>query len=83
MVMGVIVISSRDETVQCVIMTIEGIVVFDARYDPFRGTIISTRIFQGTIKPGDIIRFMSNDAIHKVEEVGLFQACFKHRLVLA
>ena len=29
--------------------------IFDARYDPFRGTIISTRIFQGTIKPGDII----------------------------
>jgi GTP-binding protein LepA len=33
--------------------------IFDARYDAFRGTIISTRIFQGTIKPGDIIRFMS------------------------
>src|SRR5210317_1332807 len=47
--------------------------IFDARYDPFRGTIISTRIFQGTIKPGDIIRFMSNNAVHKVEEVGLFR----------
>jgi GTP-binding protein LepA len=47
--------------------------IFDARYDPFRGTVISTRIFQGTIKPGDIIRFMSNNAIHKVEEVGLFR----------
>lgn len=33
LVMGVIVISSRDKTVQCAIMTIEGIVVFDARYD--------------------------------------------------
>lgn len=47
--------------------------IFDARYDPFRGTIISTRIFQGTIKPGDIIRFMSSNAVHKVEEVGLFR----------
>jgi len=47
--------------------------IFDARYDAFRGTIISTRIFQGTIKPGDIIRFMSNNAVHKVEEVGLFR----------
>jgi len=47
--------------------------IFDARYDAFRGTIISTRIFQGTIKPGDIIRFMSNNSVHKVEEVGLFR----------
>jgi len=47
--------------------------IFDARYDPFRGTVISTRIFQGTVKPGDIIQFMSNNVSHKVEEVGLFQ----------
>src|SRR5210317_739227 len=47
--------------------------IFDARYDPFRGTIISTRIFEGTVKPGDIILFMSNNAVHKVEEVGLFR----------
>ena len=47
--------------------------IFDARYDAFRGTIISTRIFQGSIKPGDIIRFMSNNTVHKVEEVGLFR----------
>jgi GTP-binding protein LepA len=47
--------------------------IFDARYDAFRGTIISTRIFQGTIKPGDIIRFMSSNTVHKVEEVGLFR----------
>ena len=47
--------------------------IFDARYDAFRGTIISTRIFQGTVKPGDIIRFMANNAVHKVEEVGLFR----------
>lgn len=33
LLMGVIVISSRDKTVQCAIMTIEGIVVFDARHD--------------------------------------------------
>lgn len=33
LVMGVSVISSRDKTAQCVIMTIEGIVLFDARYD--------------------------------------------------
>ncbi len=33
LVMGVTVISSRDKTAHCVLMTIEGLVVFDARYD--------------------------------------------------
>ena len=47
--------------------------IFDANYDPFRGTIISVRIVNGTIRAGDLIRFMSNNAEYKVEEVGLFQ----------
>ncbi|PLX47819.1 MAG: elongation factor 4 [Desulfobulbaceae bacterium] len=47
--------------------------IFDASYDPFRGTIISVRIINGTIKPGDTIIFMSNNTSYKVEEVGLFR----------
>ncbi|MEA3230745.1 MAG: GTP-binding protein, partial [Thermodesulfobacteriota bacterium] len=47
--------------------------IFDSHYDPFRGTIVHFRIFDGTIKPGEWIRFMSNDAVYKVEEVGLFR----------
>ncbi|MDF1593707.1 MAG: translation elongation factor 4 [Desulfobacterales bacterium] len=47
--------------------------IFDSHYDPFRGTIIHCRIFQGTIKPGDTIVFMSNNATYKVEEIGIFQ----------
>ncbi len=46
--------------------------IFDAKYDPFRGTVIYCRLFDGTVKKGDSIRFMSNNAVHKVEEVGLF-----------
>ena len=46
--------------------------VFDAHYDPFRGAIVSFRIFSGTVKPGDTIRLMSNKAAYRVEEVGLF-----------
>ena len=57
--------------------------IFDARYDPFRGTIISARIFQGSIKPGDIIRFMSNNAVHKVEEVGLFRLTREPQKILS
>jgi len=47
--------------------------IFDANYDSFRGTIISCRIVEGTVRPGEIIKFMSNNAEYKVEEVGLFQ----------
>jgi len=47
--------------------------IFDSHYDPFRGTIVYLRIFQGKMKPGDTIKFMSNSATYRVEEVGLFQ----------
>lgn len=46
--------------------------IFDAQYDPFRGTIIHCRIFEGSVKSGDIIKFMSNGVTYKVEEVGHF-----------
>jgi GTP-binding protein LepA len=47
--------------------------IFDAHYDPFRGTIVSCRLFDGFLRPGDIIRLMYNEAAYKVEEVGLFK----------
>jgi GTP-binding protein LepA len=47
--------------------------IFDSHYDSYRGTIIHCRVFEGTVKPGDIIRFMSNRATYRVEEVGIFQ----------
>ena len=47
--------------------------IFDSHYDPFRGTVVHFRVFDGCIRPGDIIRFMSNNATYKVEEVGVFQ----------
>jgi len=47
--------------------------IFDAHYDPFRGVIVSCRIFSGTIRPGDTIMLMSNNTQYKVEEVGIFR----------
>lgn len=47
--------------------------IFDSHYDPFRGTVVHVRIFQGKIRPGDKMMFMSNRAEYKVEEVGIFQ----------
>lgn len=46
--------------------------IFDATYDPYQGTIVSCRIFNGRVKPGDTIQFMHNQTTHKVEEVGSF-----------
>jgi GTP-binding protein LepA len=47
--------------------------IFDSHYDPFRGTIVHFRVFQGRLKPKDLITFMSNNAVYKVEEIGIFQ----------
>ncbi len=46
--------------------------IFDAHYDSYRGTVIHCRVFNGTVKGGDIIRLMYNKATYKVEEVGHF-----------
>jgi GTP-binding protein LepA len=57
--------------------------IFDAHYDPFRGTVVSCRIFDGTLRPGDMIRLMHNDATYKVEEIGLFKITREPRKELA
>jgi len=47
--------------------------IFDSHYDPYRGTVVHFRVFQGRISKGDVISFMFNKAAYKVEEVGIFQ----------
>ena len=46
--------------------------IFDSHYDPYRGVIVHIRIFQGIMRAGQEIKFMSNNAKYKVEEVGVF-----------
>ncbi|NPU85742.1 MAG: elongation factor 4 [Syntrophaceae bacterium] len=57
--------------------------IFDAKYDPFRGTVINCRIFDGTVKSGDTIRFMYNGTTYRVEEVGRFLLSREKRSVLS
>ncbi|MCL2789029.1 MAG: translation elongation factor 4 [Desulfobulbus sp.] len=57
--------------------------IFDAQYDPYRGTVISVRIVNGTIKTGDQIIFMSNGAEYRVEELGIFRLRREPRQQLA
>jgi len=47
--------------------------IFDAQYDSFRGAVVYCRVFDGQMQPGDLIRLMSLEAVHKVEEVGVFR----------
>jgi GTP-binding protein LepA len=47
--------------------------IFDSHYDSYRGTVVHLRVFHGQIKPGDTIIFKSNRAVHRIEEVGIFQ----------
>lgn len=45
--------------------------IFDSFYDSYRGVIIFVRIMEGSVHVGDHIRFMTNDAVYEVTEVGV------------
>ncbi|PYF04255.1 translation elongation factor 4 [Ureibacillus chungkukjangi] len=45
--------------------------IFDSVYDAYKGVIISIRIVNGTVKPGDKIRMMATGAEFEVIEVGV------------
>ena len=47
--------------------------VFDCRYDPYRGVVVHIRMFGGKIKPGQTIRFMSSGSEYKIENTGVFK----------
>ncbi|MDR1086060.1 MAG: translation elongation factor 4 [Deltaproteobacteria bacterium] len=47
--------------------------IFDAFYDPFRGTVVAVRVVDGRLKAGDHILLMASEAQYRTEEVGLFK----------
>lgn len=46
--------------------------IFDSHWDPYRGTVVHIRIFDGTITPGQTIRLWAISANYRVEETGIF-----------
>ena len=46
--------------------------IFDSYYDNYKGVVIYARIFDGRIKPGDIIRLMNTGKRYEVTEVGVY-----------
>jgi GTP-binding protein LepA len=47
--------------------------IFDCHYDPYRGVIVHLRLFDGKIKKGMKISFMSSGSVYEVETVGVFK----------
>ncbi|MFU8793545.1 MAG: translation elongation factor 4 [Acholeplasmataceae bacterium] len=45
--------------------------VFDSVFDPYKGVIPSIRVVNGTVKKGDMVKFMASDAVYEVLEVGV------------
>lgn len=46
--------------------------IFDSVFNSYKGVIPSIRVFNGIIKKGDKIRFISSQATYEVMEVGIF-----------
>ncbi|EST89922.1 elongation factor 4 [Vagococcus lutrae LBD1] len=46
--------------------------IFDSIYDSYRGVVLSVRIVDGMVKPGDEIMLMQNGKKFEVTEVGVF-----------
>lgn len=45
--------------------------LFDSWFDSYRGVIILVRIIDGTLKKGDRIKFLSNNAEYEISELGV------------
>src|SRR5207245_9853473 len=45
--------------------------IFHSWFDPYRGVVVFTRIFEGTMRRGQKIRLWSNGHVSEVETLGL------------
>ncbi len=47
--------------------------IFDAKYDAYRGVVVYVRVMDGAIQPGQRIRMMATEKEFVVDEVGVFR----------
>ncbi len=48
-------------------------VIFDSVFNPFRGIIAYFRVFNGTIRKNDLVRFIHTDAEYTADEIGIMK----------
>ncbi len=46
--------------------------IFDSFFDAYQGAVVFVRLFEGRIRPGMKIRFISSDKAYEVTQVGVF-----------
>lgn len=46
--------------------------IFDSKYDQYKGVMVFARVFEGSVKKGSKIKMMATDAVFEVVEVGYF-----------
>ena len=46
--------------------------VFDSKYDAYRGVVVYVRLFSGSLKPGEKVRMMGTNMDYEIKEVGIF-----------
>jgi GTP-binding protein LepA len=47
--------------------------IFDSVFNQYRGSIVYARVFDGTLRKGDHMRFMSNGKEYDAEEIGILR----------
>ena len=47
--------------------------IFDSVYNQFRGVIAYVKIVNGTIRKGDVVKFVSTEKLYNVDEVGVLK----------
>ena len=46
--------------------------IFDSVFDTYRGVVAYSRVFSGSMMPGQAVRFMSTGKSYEIKEVGIF-----------
>jgi len=47
--------------------------IFDSKYDSYRGVVVYLRVFDGELKEGDKVMFFANGKVFEAEEVGILK----------
>ncbi|MFA4888329.1 MAG: translation elongation factor 4 [Candidatus Omnitrophota bacterium] len=47
--------------------------VFDCRFDPYKGVVVFVRVFDGKITPATQIKMLHSGRLYKIEELGVLQ----------